>query len=72
MGWRRRFTRVPEDAADGTSVGLQLFRASTVAVTCHVKVPGAAHPFDPEWTEYLARRRAARRSVKLFGATPWC
>jgi RNA-directed DNA polymerase len=51
MGWRRRFTRVPEDAADGTSVGLQLFRASTVAVTRHVKVPGAAHPFDPEWTE---------------------
>jgi hypothetical protein len=40
--------------------------------TRHVKVPGAAHPFDPEWTEYLARRRAARRSVKLFGATPWC
>ncbi|HEJ3810743.1 TPA: group II intron reverse transcriptase/maturase [Pseudomonas aeruginosa] len=59
-------------SADGTTVSLQLFRASTIAVTRHVKVPGAAHPFDPEWTTYLARRRAAKRSVNLFGATPWC
>jgi RNA-directed DNA polymerase len=59
-------------AADGTTVSLQLFRAMTVAVTRHVKIPGAAHPFAPEWIAYLARRRAAKRSVRLFGATPWC
>jgi len=74
--FRRRGARswafATKGAADGTTVGLQLFRASTVAVTRHVKVPGAAHPFDPEWTEYLARRRAAKRSVRPFGATPWC
>lgn len=74
--FRQRGTRswafATKGAADGTTVGLQVFRASTVAVTRHVKVPGAAHPFDPAWTEYLARRRAAQRSVKLFGATPWC
>lgn len=68
----RSWAFATKGAADGITVGLQLFRASTVAITRHVKVPGAAHPFDPEWTEYLARRRAARRSVKLFGATPWC
>jgi RNA-directed DNA polymerase len=68
----RSWAFATKGAADGTTVGLQLFRASTVAITRHVKVPRAAHPFDPEWTEYLARRRAARRSVKLFGATPWC
>ena len=68
----RSWAFATKGAADGTTVGLQVFRASTVAVTRHVKVPGAAHPFNPEWTEYLARRRAARRSVKLFGATPWC
>lgn len=59
-------------STDGKTVSLQLFCAMTVAITRHVKVPGAAHPFDPEWTAYLARRRAAKRSVKLFGATPWC
>lgn len=59
-------------STDGKTVSLQLFCAMTVAITRHVKVPGAAHPFDPEWTAYLARRRAAKRSVKLFGANPWC
>ncbi|WP_298700171.1 group II intron reverse transcriptase/maturase [uncultured Variovorax sp.] len=59
-------------SADGTTVGVQLFRAMTIPITRHVKVPGAAHPFDPEWTAYLARRRTAKRSVNLFGATPWC
>jgi len=33
---------------------------------------GLANPFDPVWTTYFARRRTAKRSVKLFGATPWC
>jgi RNA-directed DNA polymerase len=43
----------------------------TVAITRHVKVPGTANPFDPTWAEYLARRRASKRSVKLFGAKLW-
>ncbi|WP_457790971.1 hypothetical protein [Pseudomonas sp. PL-6] len=59
-------------SADGKTVGLRLFRAMTAAITRHVKVPGAANPFDPTWAEYLARRRASKRSVKLFGAKLWC
>lgn len=59
------------DSADGSN-GLKLFRASTVPITRHVKIRSMAQPFDPEWDDYLIRRRAAKRSIKLFGATPWC
>jgi len=52
--------------------GVQLFRAPTVRIQRHVKIPGAAHPFDPEWTDYLLRRRTAKRSLNMFGATLWC
>lgn len=58
-------------SADGKTVGLRLLRAMTVAITRHVKVPAAANSFDPAWTEYLARRRTSKRSVKLFGASLW-
>lgn len=68
----RSWAFATKGSADGTTVGLQLFYAMTIAVTRHVKVPGAAHPFDPEWSAYLARRRAAKRSVNLFGASLWC
>ncbi|MBA4277787.1 group II intron reverse transcriptase/maturase [Ralstonia sp.] len=68
----RSWAFATKGSADGTTVGLQLFRADTIPVARHVKVPGAAHPFDPEWSAYLARRRAAKRSVRLVGATPWC
>jgi|SRR5471030_2537896 len=58
--------------ADGNTSGLRLFRAMTVPIARHVKVRGLANPFDPAWATYFARRRTAKRSVKLFGATPWC
>jgi RNA-directed DNA polymerase len=59
-------------SAAGTTGSEQLFRASIIAIRRHVKIPGAANPFDPEWTAYLARRQVAKRSVNLFGATLWC
>lgn len=59
-------------ASGGTTAGLELFRAMTVVITRHVKVPGAATPYDPAWIAYLDRRNAAKRFVNLFGATPWC
>ncbi len=68
----RSWAFATKDSADGKTVGLQLFRAMTIPIVRHVKVPAAAHPFDPSWTAYLARRRAAKRPVKLFGATLWC
>lgn len=51
---------------------LELFRAATIPITRHVKIQGAAQPFDPEWEAYLARRRTVNRSVKLPGAVLWC
>jgi len=58
--------------AEGSTSGFRLFRAMTIPITRHVKVRGLANPFDPVWTTYFARRRTAKRSVKLFGATPRC
>lgn len=58
--------------ADGITSGFRLFRAMTIPITRHVKVRGLANPFDPVWATYFARRRATKRSVKLFGTTPWC
>ncbi|QBY55467.1 group II intron reverse transcriptase/maturase (plasmid) [Cupriavidus oxalaticus] len=52
--------------------GIELFRATTIPITRHVKIRSGAQPFDPEWDTYLARRQTANRSVKLSGATPWC
>ena len=59
-------------SADGNTGSAEIFSAPTLAIRRHVKIPGAATPFDPEWTAYLNRRQAAKRSVNLFGATQWC
>ncbi|MEO8924180.1 MAG: group II intron reverse transcriptase/maturase [Caldimonas sp.] len=59
-------------SAGGATDSAEIFRAPTLAIRRHVKIPGASTPFDPEWTSYLTLRRAIKRSVKLFGATPWC
>jgi len=69
---RSNWNFATQGSTNGKTVGLQLFRAPTVAIIRHVKIPGAATPFDPEWTEYLARRRASKRFARLPGASPWC
>ncbi|UVJ41958.1 group II intron reverse transcriptase/maturase [Pseudomonas sp. LS1212] len=38
---------------------LRLFRATTIPIVRHVKIRGLANPFDPAWSSYFARRRAA-------------
>ncbi|WP_354675259.1 group II intron reverse transcriptase/maturase [Cupriavidus alkaliphilus] len=58
-------------STEGDTYGLQLFCATTVAIQRHVKIRGLANPFDPAWDIYLARRRSAKRSVGLPGATQW-
>ena len=68
--WHRVFAT--KAAADGSAGSIRLFRAASVFITWHVKIPAAAHPFDPAWTDYLNRRRASKRSFKLFGASLWC
>src|SRR6202790_5132638 len=69
---RKSWVFATKHSADGTADSAEIFRAPTLAIRRHVKIPGGSTPFDPEWTAYLARRRAAKRSVKLFGATLWC
>lgn len=59
-------------SADGTTGSVEIFRAPTLAIRRHVKIRGASNPFDSEWTDYFARRQAAKRSANLFGATLWC
>jgi RNA-directed DNA polymerase len=61
-----------EGSTEGDTCGLQLFRAATVAIQRHVKIRGLANPFDPAWAAYFARRRTAKRSAGLPGATQWC
>lgn len=61
-----------ETRADGSIGSLRLFRAMTVAIMRHVKIRAPANPFDPVWTSYFARRRAAKHPVSLSGATRWC
>lgn len=57
---------------DGEIVGRSLFRAMTVAIQRHVKIRGKAHPFNPVWAAYLARRRASKHFVDMPGARLWC
>ncbi|WP_395400877.1 group II intron reverse transcriptase/maturase [Pseudoduganella sp. UC29_106] len=61
-----------KNSADDSISEFRLFRAQTTPIMRHVKIRGLAHPFDPVWATYFARRRTAKRAVKLFGATPWC
>jgi RNA-directed DNA polymerase len=58
-------------SADGTTVGIELFQARTVQIIRHVKISASAHPFDPQWTDYLTRRRRTLKPhVKPPGANP--
>jgi len=69
---RRYWNFATKGWADGTTIGSYLFRASTVAITRHVKILEHANPFDPAWAEYFDRRRASKHAVRLAGASPWC
>ena len=78
---RQRYFRVDGDRywvfatkgpTESCTSGFRLFRAMTVPITRHGKIRSVAQPFDQVWDTYLTRRRSANRSVKLFGATPWC
>jgi RNA-directed DNA polymerase len=57
---------------DGTTIGIELFRASTVKIIRHVKIAASAHPFDPQWIGYLNRRRTSKRYDRPLGASLWC
>jgi len=61
-----------KSVVDGIPQRLRLVRAMTVPITRHVKIQSSANPFDPAWMPYFTRRRTAKGSIELFGATVWC
>ncbi|WP_409574220.1 group II intron maturase-specific domain-containing protein [Salmonella enterica] len=69
---QRSWNFATKELVGSSTADLWLFRASTIAITRHVKVRGLANPFDPAWASYFVYRRASRRSVRLSGASPWC
>jgi RNA-directed DNA polymerase len=68
----RKWSFATKGSANGKTVGLELFRASTVAIIRHIKVRAAANPFEPEGAAYFDRRRASKRRAGWPGASPWC
>lgn len=68
----RKWSFATKGSAKGKTFGVELFRASTVAIIRHIKVRATANPFDPEGAEYFARRRASKRPAGWPGASPWC
>jgi len=58
-------------AAEGHKY-FRLFRMATVSITRHVKIRGAATPFDPAWTDYFTQRHAKKHSSGLSSADAWC
>jgi RNA-directed DNA polymerase len=51
----------------GRSQTVRLFAAASVPITRHVKVKGAANPYDPAWASYFAARRHRRIANALKG-----
>ncbi len=68
----RKWSFATKGSARDKTSGVELFRASTVAIIRHIKVRATANPFDPEGAEYFARRRTSKRPVGWPGASPWC
>jgi RNA-directed DNA polymerase len=53
------FTRVRDGL--GQSTCLDLFHASSVPITRHIKIQAAATPYDPAFTDYFTLRAQSRR-----------
>jgi RNA-directed DNA polymerase len=46
---------------------VRLYQASSMPITRHVKVKGAANPFDPQWEPYFEARLGVKMSSNLHG-----
>jgi RNA-directed DNA polymerase len=53
--------------ADGTKHQVELISAERVPIKRHIKVIGAANPYDLKWEEYFERRIDAQMSSDLKG-----
>ena len=62
----RRWTlNATVEEQDGTTRTLLLFRASSVPIQRHVKIKGAANPYDPDWEPYFEARACAQAKSNL-------
>ena len=52
---------------DGRATRRDLFLSSSVPIKRHVKVQGAANPYDPAWEAYFERRLGVRMEGTLAG-----
>ena len=51
-----------ERAADGTPVWKALVCANQTNIRRHLKIRGAANPYDPSWRQYFEERAISRRT----------
>ncbi len=49
---------------------LRLYRMASTIIERHIKVRGAANPYDPRYTEYFAQRRCFAWRVRGSGQKP--
>lgn len=56
----RRWVFATKASTGNTNVALELFSASTVAISRHIKIQRDANPFDPAWETYFSRRAVAQ------------
>lgn len=56
-----------EKTPEGKQV-VQLVRASSIKIERHIKVRGAANPYDPQYKKYFAKRKAVRYNRRAGGA----
>ncbi len=54
----------------GESRVLQLYRVDSTKIERHIKIQGAANPFDPRYTEYFAKRRCFAWRIRGGGRMP--
>jgi len=53
------------DGRDGSEQTIQVFKASSVPIKRHVKIRGAANPYDPEWEIYFEVRLGVKMADSL-------
>ena len=56
--------RVDGTNAKGRPVTYWLFHAASVPIRRHVKIKGAANPYDPVWADYFAQRTHEREATR--------
>ena len=65
VGGRNWVFRGERPGKDGRPIKVRLFYASQVTIQRHVKIKGAANPYDPAWEIYFEHRLGVKMSENL-------